>query len=96
MARVTQEDIIHINDVYYKCRTYAETARQTGFSASTVKKYVISGYEPAEAVKVEKFDRPLPKFDPMIFVQKDDWASFCEYTVEEAARIEELWKEMAL
>ena len=94
MARVTQEDII--NNVYYKCRTYAETARQTGFSASTVKKYVISGYEPSENVKVEKFDRPLPNFDPMVFVQKEDWASFCEYTAEEAARIEELWKEMAL
>ena len=96
MARVTQEDIIHINDVYYKCRTYAETARQTGFSASTVKKYVITGYQPAEAVRAEKFDRPLPEFDPMIFVQKEDWASFCEYTLEEAARIEELWKEMTL
>lgn len=96
MARVTQEDIVRINDVYYKYRTYAETARQTGFSASTVKKYVVPGYEPAETTKIKKFDRSLPDFDPMIFVQKEDWASFCEYTVEEAVRIEELWKEMAL
>lgn len=96
MARVTQEDIIRINDIYYKCRTYAETARQTGFSASTIKKYVIAGYQPTESVQQKKFTAPLPEFDPMVFVQKEDWSSFCEYTVEEASRIEELWKEMTL
>ena len=94
--RLTEEDKIRINELYIKYGTYAEVARQTGFSASTVKKYVIPGYEPADIVKVEKFDRPLPDFDPMVFVQKKEWSSFCEYTVEEAARIEKLWKEMAL
>lgn len=95
MARVTQEDIIHINDVYYKCRTYAETARQTGFSASTVKKYVIAGYEPAENVSVIKFDKPLPEFFARRFLC-DDWGKFCEYSEEELVRMDEVRKELPI
>ena len=40
-SKVTNEDILRINELYYKHKTYAEVARQTGFAASTVKKYVI-------------------------------------------------------
>ena len=39
--KVTQENIIEMNEIYLKVGTYAETARRTGFSASTVKKYII-------------------------------------------------------
>ena len=95
MARVTQEDIVHINDAYYKCRTYAETARQTGFSASTVKKYVIAGYEPAENVSVVKFDKPLPEFSAKLFLC-DDWGKFCEYSEEELVRVDEVRKELPI
>ena len=95
MARVTQEDIIHINDVYYKCRTYAETARQTGFSASTVKKYVIVGYTPAENVPVTKFDKPLPEFFAERFLC-DDWGKFCEYSDEELVRMDEVRRELPI
>ena len=95
MARVTQEDIVHINDVYYKCRTYAETARQTGFSASTVKKYVIVGYTPAENVPVTKFDKPLPEFSAERFLC-DDWGKFCEYSDEELVRMDEVRRELPI
>ena len=95
MARVTQEDIVHINDVYYKCRTYAETARQTGFSASTVKKYVIAGYEPAENVSVVKLDKPLPEFFPELFLC-DDWGKFCAYSAEELVSLREVRKELPI
>ena len=37
MARVTDEDKILINQIYLEVGTYAETARRTGFSPSTVK-----------------------------------------------------------
>lgn len=95
MARVTQEDIVRINDIYYKCRTYAETARQTGFSASTIKKYVIAGYEPAENTSITKFDKPLPEFfvDPFLC---DDWGKFCEYSEEELVRMDEVRKELLI
>jgi hypothetical protein len=45
-SKVTNEDILRINEIYYKTKVYAETARQTGFSASTLKKYVIPGWQP--------------------------------------------------
>ena len=95
MARVTQEDIVHSNHVYYKCRTYAETARQTGFSASTVKKYVIVGYTPAENVPVTKFDKPLPEFSAERFLC-DDWGKFCEYSDEELVRMDEVRRELPI
>ena len=43
-TKVTQEDKIRMNELYLKYKTYAEVARQTGFSASTVKKYIISDF----------------------------------------------------
>ena len=42
-SKVTNEDILRINELYYKHKTYAEVARQTGFAASTVKKYIGHG-----------------------------------------------------
>ena len=43
MARhtVTDNDKIQFNELYLQCGTYAEVARRTGFSASTVKRYII-------------------------------------------------------
>ncbi len=37
--RLTEEDKVLIKQTYAECGTYAETARRTGFSASTVKRY---------------------------------------------------------
>ena len=54
--RVSPDDIINFNNLYLKYRTYAGVARETGFSASTVKKYIIPGYEPAPATKIKKFE----------------------------------------
>ena len=34
--RVTNEDILIFNEIYYKTKNYAQVARETGFSASTV------------------------------------------------------------
>lgn len=38
--RVTPEDVIEFHRLYAKYGTYAETARYTDFSASTVRKYI--------------------------------------------------------
>ena len=45
MKRVTQEDIIKINEAYLICKTYSGVAKATGWSASTVSKYIIPGYQ---------------------------------------------------
>lgn len=36
--RVTKDDVIKINELYLKHKTYAAVARETGFAPSTVKK----------------------------------------------------------
>ena len=42
--RITPEDIIIINETYLICKTYSATAKATGWSASTVAKYVDKNY----------------------------------------------------
>ena len=42
--RVSPDDIIRFNNLYLELKTYAGVARETGFSASTVKKYIIKDY----------------------------------------------------
>ena len=97
MARVTNEDILHINEIYYKTRTYAETARQTGFSASTVKKYVIPGWEPVKTEGIVKFDiNDLPEFDTSCFVGVKNYGDLCVLTEQEKEEMKTLWKELAV
>lgn len=42
--RVGPEDIITINEAYLLCGSYSATAKATGWSASTVAKYVDKNY----------------------------------------------------
>ena len=96
-SKVTNEDILRINELYYKHKTYAEVARQTGFAASTVKKYVTPGWKPVEAKNIIKFDMSkLPDFDSSIFKEVDNYGELCVLTESEKEKMEELWKEMAL
>ena len=93
--KVSPDDIINFNNLYLKYRTYAGVARETGFSPSTVKKYIIKDYSPAESVEVKKFDGELPEFCPEIF-RKKDWTSFLDMSDEEFEEVRELWKEMSI
>ena len=97
--KVTNEDILRINELYYKHKVYAEVARQTGFSASTVKKYVISGWTPVQTENIKRFDMAtLPDFQDAvkIFHGIVNYGNLCIHTPPEKQEIEELWKELAL
>ena len=59
-SKVTEQDKIHMNELYLKLRTYAAVARETGFSASTVKKYIIPNYISQNNIKIKKFDKKIP------------------------------------
>lgn len=95
--RVTQENIIEMNEIYLKVGTYAETARRTGFSASTVKKYIIPNYISKEAIVITNsfsLDQ-VPIFDKEKFINlnfSDD--NLYRMSDEEKEEIKELWKEM--
>lgn len=45
--RVSEKDIEEINEVYISCHNVSKTAEVTGWSASTVRKYLIAGYTAA-------------------------------------------------
>lgn len=95
--KVTQEDILRINEIYYKVHTYAETARQTGFSAGTVKKYVIPGWRPVDAAQIKKFDlNDLPDFDATSFEGVENYGDLCVLNEKEVEEIHALWEGLAV
>ena len=97
MARVTQEDIIKINEIYYKVGTYAETARQTGFSPATVKRYVIADWRPVEIQNITRFKlEDIPNFDSSIFKNVDNYGDLCELSESEKEELYALWEELSI
>ena len=98
-SKVTNEDILRINEIYYKTKVYAETARQTGFSASTIKKYVIPGWQPVAVENIKKFDEnSLPDFQKAVEIFRgiENYGDLCVLTEREQEEIKELWGELAI
>ena len=98
-SKVTNEDILRINELYYKHKVYAEVARQTGFSASTVKKYVIPNWQPVVAENIIRFDiEQLPDFTEAVKIFRDisNYGTLCVLTEREQQEIKELWSELSI
>lgn len=96
-SRVTSEDILRMNEIYYKSRVFAEVARQTGFSASTVRKYVDTKWKPVESENIIRFDMAqLPDFDISIFREIQNFGDLCVLTEREQQEIKEFWKELSV
>ena len=93
MKRVGPDDIIKINEAYLACGTYSGAAAATGWSASTVKKYVISDYKSEQ--KVEVVDIELPPIEE-IAERLPPWYNITCLTPEEEKEIKQLWKEMLI
>jgi len=91
MKRVTQDDIIAMNEAYLACGTYSGAAKATGWSASTVKKYIIDGYKSEQ--KVEVVDIELPPIEE-IADRLPPWYNITCLTPEEEKEIKQLWGEM--
>ncbi len=96
-SKITAEDIIKINQVYIQYHTYAETARQTGFSPSTVKKYIQKDFTPSKNIEIHKFEKKdLPEFTGKQFKGIKNWGDLCIHTEKELEEIRELWKELSI
>lgn len=98
-SKVTNEDILRINELYYKHKVYAEVARQTGFSASTVKKYVDKNWTPVQAEKLIHFDiAQLPDFTSAaeLFRGISNYGNLCVLTELEKKEIKTLWEELSI
>ena len=96
-SKVTNEDILRINELYYKYKVYAQVARETGFSASTVKKYVVPNWAPVSAETIKRFDlKDLPEPSTILFKDITNYGNLCTLTEHEKTEMEELWGELAL
>lgn len=93
MKRVGPDDIIKINEAYLACGTYSGAAAATGWSASTVRKYVISDYKSEQ--KVEAVDIELPPIEE-IAEKLPPWYDITCLTPEEEKEIKKLWGEMLI
>ena len=93
MKRVGPDDIIKINEAYLACGTYSGAAAATGWSVSTVRKYVISDYKSEQ--KVEAVDIELPPIEE-IAEKLPPWYDITCLTPEEEKEIKILWKEMLI
>ena len=99
MARkVTTDDIKQFNELYYKYKSYAEVARQTGWSSSTVTKYIDKNYTPVIEAEIKRFNvaTDLPEFDSDIFANTEDWGTLLVMSEEELDEMVDLWKELAI
>ena len=97
--RVTNEDILKFNEIYYRTKTYAEVARKTGFSASTVKKYIDKNWQPIITENIKRFDLSnLPNFEKAVEIFRgiSNYGNLCILTEREQEEIKELWGELAI
>ena len=99
MARkVTVDDIRKMNEIYYQCKNYAETARQTGWSAATVRSYIDKNFSPVLEDQIHRFDpdTEMPEFSTAMFEGVENYGDLCTLSDEEKIEIVELWKEIVL
>jgi hypothetical protein len=93
MKRVGPEDIIKINEAYLACGTYSGAAAATGWSASTVKKYIQPGYKSEQKVKAVNIE--LPPIEEIVD-RLPPWYDITCLTPEEEKEIKQLWGEMLI
>ena len=97
MKRVATEDILQMNSLYFQYKNFAEVARQTGFSASTVRKYVDVNWKPVVSENIIRFDMDeLPEFDTTCFKGVDNYGELCVLTEREQDEMRELWGELSV
>lgn len=97
MARkVQQADIERMLELYCQLGTYAAVAREVGFSASTVRKYILENQVITPPAAVELFDTAKlnSEIDYTMFLVPN-WGDLCVLTNDEKNEVEQLWKELA-
>lgn len=97
MKKVTQEDIVRMNELYQELGSYAAVARQVGFSASTVSKYVDKNYRKVDETKIVRYKGDLPEFVVSeVSGAYTNIGDFCILDEEEEEEIRQLWEEIAI
>jgi len=91
--KVTDEEIIRINELYLELGVKARVAEIVGRTPATVSKYIIAGYvSQKEKKEVPPFDMSLIK--NLVFGSFKEFADACVLTDEEWAEMKEMQKEV--
>ena len=70
--KVSNNDILRINELYYADPVYSHVAKLTGFSPTTVKKYIIPDFQPLKSR--EKVSAAWPEVEDIIIPENlPDW-----------------------
>jgi hypothetical protein len=96
MRKVSKEDIIQMNELYQKLGSYAAVARETGFSASTVSKYVDKNYKKVDEAAIIRYQGDLPEFVVEEVSAYKNLGDLCILDDEEEAELQILWGEMQI
>lgn len=96
MRKVSKEDIIQMNELYQKLGSYAAVARETGFSASTVSKYVDKNYKKVDEATIIRYQGDLPEFVVEEVSAYENLGDLCILDEEEEAELKILWGEMQI
>ena len=96
MARITQEQIEQINELYLVHKNKSLVARLVGVSVASVNKYLIPGYAGKDSVEVDTDFDESKIISP---AEYETWQSFldgCRLTPEEWAMLKELQNEVLI
>lgn len=94
MARLSEEKIAQIQQLYSEIGIYSQVAKQVGCSPSTVKKYCTMAAIPVNK-QIRKFDQEICEIfnlDLTLFLEKN--VKLSTLTHEELNDMKELWEEI--
>lgn len=84
-SKVTQKDIERMNDLYLEYGTYTAVAREVGFSASTVKRYIIPNYQKV-SLPIDRMPVVLPPVETItVPAAMTDWLRLTPEEIQEIA-----------
>lgn len=87
MAKITNEQIVKMIELYEKLGTYAAVARALGVSATTVSRYVKQN----QSIKTYVTDTNIPEPIPIEYIPRNQLLSFSTLTIDEI-RSEAEWR----
>lgn len=97
MARITEEQIQEINEIYHATHNKSLTARTVGVSVASVNKYIKENYIPIAERMTYTFDKEVKGIDRQILLQFSSEGAILDLfniTEEERADMIELQKEI--
>lgn len=96
--KITQKQILEMNELYFKQRNYSAVARAVGVSPSTVKKYIDPNYIPAEARKLPSLAKEKIVAGETFILSKEDLRNknILQLSDDEKEDIKNIWEYLAI